>query len=65
MSWIVDGKLDDAITLIRADYERIANKSISKKNMLFKLIYDNENTRKLLESHGVKIDKNLFKLPPV
>jgi len=65
MSWIINGKLDDAITLIRADYERVAKKSISKKNMLFKIIYENDSTRRLLESHGVKIDKALFKLPPV
>jgi hypothetical protein len=63
MSWIINGELDSAITLVRSDYERITKKSISKKDMLMKLIYDNENTRRLLESNGFKINKKLFKMP--
>jgi len=65
MSWIVSGNLDTAITLIREDYERITKKSISKKDMILKILYQNENTRKILESNGVKVDKQIFKMPKV
>ena len=63
MSWVINGDLDRAITLLRDDWERLTKKSISKKDMIMKLIYDNENTRKTLESNGIKIKKKLHKLP--
>jgi len=65
MSWVISDDLDNAITLIREDYERITKKSISKKDMILKILYQNDGTRRLLESNGVRVNKKIFKMPKV
>lgn len=63
MSWILNGKLDEHVTLLRNQWEVKNNKSISKKDFLLKLIYENDNTRKILEQSGIRVDKKLTKMP--
>jgi len=65
MSWIISGSLDEEITLIREHWERVTGKSISKKDLIKKLIYENMNTRKIIETSGLRVDKHLIKLPKI
>ena len=63
MSWIIEGDLDEEITAIRNHWERVTGKTISKKDLIKKLIYENETARKVIETQGMRIKKNVIKLP--
>lgn len=63
MVWTVDGDLDEYVTLLRNDYEKKTGKSISKKDFLKKLVYENDNMRSILEVNGIKPKKDLLRLP--
>ena len=63
MTWTINGDLDLEITTIRDHWERVTGKSISKKDLIKKLIYENMNTRKIIETSGMKVKKELIKLP--
>lgn len=65
MVWSVDDDLDKHITIIREDYERATGERLSKKDLLKKLIYDNERTKTVLESYGIKVSKELLNLPKI
>lgn len=63
MGWNINGELDEAITLSRDDYERATKITISKKDFVLKLLYENDSVKRLLESNGYKLNKKLFKMP--
>lgn len=63
MAWIVSPDLDEQITVIREAYERENGRSISKKDMIKKLIFENPIARSIIENNGIKIDKEIKKLP--
>jgi hypothetical protein len=63
MSWIVEKDLDEVINAIRENWERATGKSISKKDLIKKLVYENENARKVVEFNGIKIKKEIDRLP--
>jgi len=63
MSWIVEEDLDEVINAIRENWEKATGKTISKKNLIKKLVYENENTRKVIENSSIGIKKDIDKLP--
>ena len=63
MSWIVEEDLDEVINAIRENWEKATGKTISKKNLIKKLVYENENTRKVIENSSIGIKKEIDKLP--
>lgn len=65
MVWNVEGDLDENITFLRNVYESVTGKSITKKDFIKKLIYEHVNLKTLLETNGLKIDKEVLKMPTI
>lgn len=63
MTWTVEDDLDEVINAIRKNWENVTGKTISKKDLIKKLVYENENTRRVVEINGIKIKKEIDRLP--
>jgi len=63
MTWAVRDDLDKLIIIARDDWEKHSGKTISKKNFIKKLMYENQNIRKVLENCSIGITKEIDNLP--